>query len=194
MAPVKPGTKTRSALQTARRNPRLLPTIVVFIPDAHLWLLERYRSLQSHTAARLTHAETIMPDNQLRQVLQRASTCTIPTTAGLAKDAPWLGGVRVEETRRSREQEDAPADNWQPGDGYQPRAENLQAAMDATLANNTEAGDQVGALAGVKMVSAASCGYRHGKARSRGSVIAANVGPVANYTPPALRESLHESS
>lgn len=149
----------------------------------------------------LTHAETIMPEGELREVFQRASLA-LPTTAGLANaNDPWLGAVsaaktvRVEDTRRAALVEDAPADKWQPGDGYRPRGENLQAAMDAALANEPEAEeDQVGAQGDHKMVSPASCGYRHGKATSRGSIIAANAPAVANYTPPPRRSSLHESS
>ena len=141
-----------------------------------------------------------MPEGELREVFQRASLA-LPTTAGLANaNDPWLGAVsaaktvRVEDTRRAALVEDAPADKWQPGDGYRMLADNLPAAMDAALANEPEAEDQVGAQGDHKMVSPASCGYRHGKATSRGSIIAANAPAVANYTPPPRRSSLHESS
>ena len=156
--------------------------------------------LTQPVAAPLTHAETIMPDGELREVFQRASIA-LPTTAGLANaNDPWLGAVsaaktvRVEDTRRAALVEDAPADKWQPGDGYRMLADNLPAAMDAALANEPEAEDQVGAQGNHKMVSAASCGYRRGKATSRGSIIAANAPAVSNYTPPPRRTSLHESS
>jgi|TARA_B110000196_G_scaffold225658_1_gene194541 hypothetical protein len=141
-----------------------------------------------------------MPDGELHKVFQRAASIALPTTTGLANtNDPWLGAVsaaktvRVEDTRRAALVEDAPDDKWQPGDGYRPRTENLQAVMDAALANEPEAGE-VGAQRDHKMVSPASCGYRYGKAKSRGSVIAANAPAIANYTPPALRSSLHESS
>ena len=144
---------------------------------------------------RTTHAETIMPEGELRNAFQRASVA-LPTTARLANaDDAWLGtvnaanAVRLEDTRRSAVVEDAPADKWQPGDGYRPPAKNLQAALDSAVGS---AGEQGGAQ-GV-MVSPASCGYRAGKAKSRGSIVAANPAAVSKYTPPSLRTSLHESS
>ena len=157
--------------------------------DAKLWL--RY----TRTSWSDTHAETIMPEGELRNVFQRAIVA-LPTTARLANsDDAWLGTVnaanalRVEDTRRSAVVEDAPADKWQPGDGYQPPAKNLQAALDSAVGS---AGDQGGAQR--VLVSPASSGYRHGKAKSRGSIVAANPAAVSNYTPPSLRTSLHESS
>ena len=136
-----------------------------------------------------------MPEGELRNVFQRASVA-LPTTARLANsDDAWLGTVnaanalRVEDTLRSAVVEDAPADKWQPGDGYQPPAKNLQAALDSAVGS---AGDQGGAQR--VLVSPASSGYRHGKAKSRGSIVAANPAAVSNYTPPSLRTSLHESS
>ena len=157
--------------------------------DAKLWL--RY----TRTSWSDTHAETIMPEGELRNAFQRASVA-LPTTARLANsDDAWLGTVnaanalRVEDARRSAVVEDAPADKWQPGDGYRPPAKNLQVALDSAVG---AAGDQGGAQE--VLVSPASCGYRHGKAKSRGSIVAANPAAVSNYTPPSLRTSLHESS
>ena len=98
--------------------------------------------------------------------------------------------VRVEDKRRAP-RPSLPTDNWQPGDGYGPHAEHLQAAMDVALANEPEASQAEG---GKKMLAPASGSFRqYGKANvgSRASIIAATAPQVANYLPPPLRSSLH---